>query len=103
MEKTPSVTMTRSARVRGGAELRLQVGHVGVAVAQPAGLAQPDAVDERGVVELVGDDGVLGAEQRLEHAAVGVEAGGVQDRGLGAEELRQPRLELACAASACRR
>ncbi len=33
--------------------------------------------------------------QRLEQAAVGVEAGGVEDRVLGAEECRQPPLELA--------
>ena len=94
MEKTPSVTMTRRRASAAATQLRLEVGHVGVAVAQPAGLAEPDAVDERGVVELVGDDRVLGAEQHLEDAAVGVEAGRVEDRRLGAEEVRQPRLEL---------
>ena len=38
--------------------------------------------------------GVLLAEQRLEQAAVGVEARGVEDRVLGAEELAELRLEL---------
>ena len=49
-------------------------------VAQPLGLAQPDAVDDRRVVQLVGDDRVLRAEQRLEEPAVGVEARRVEDR-----------------------
>ena len=75
-------------------QLLLEVGHVPVAVAQALRLAQPDAVDDRGVVELVGDDRVLGAEQHLEHAAVGVEAGREQDRGLGAEKRGELVLEL---------
>jgi hypothetical protein len=46
------------------------------------------------VVEGVGDHRVTVVEQRLEHAAVGVEARAVQDRVLLAEEVRQPRLQL---------
>ena len=38
---------------------------------------------------------VVGAEQRLEHAAVGVEAGGVEDRVLDAEEGGDAALQLA--------
>ena len=95
MEKTPSVTMIFGAgRPVAVLELGLQVGHVLVGVAEPLGLAQPDAVDDRRVVQLVGDDRVLRAEQRLEDAAVGVEAGGEQDGVLGAEELRDPALQL---------
>src|SRR5690606_41705066 len=52
------------------------------------------AVDDRGVVERVGDDRVLLAQQRLEQPAVGVEAGGVEDRVLGAEETGDGLLEL---------
>jgi hypothetical protein len=52
----------------------------------PLGLAEADAVDDRRVVERVGDDRVLLAEQRLEEAAVGVEAGPVEDGVLGPEE-----------------
>jgi hypothetical protein len=40
-------------------ELRLQVGHVGVGVDEALRLAQPHPVDDRGVVELVGDDPLL--------------------------------------------
>src|SRR5690606_20579280 len=57
-------------------ELLLQVGHVAVGVAVTLRLAQAHAVDDRGVVERVGDDRVPFAQQRLEQAAVGVEAGG---------------------------
>ena len=71
----------RAGRV-GRLELRLEVGHVGVPVAVALRLAEPDAVDDRGVVELVGDDRVLGAEQGLEQAAIGVEAGRIEDRVL---------------------
>jgi hypothetical protein len=65
-----------------------------VRVAVALGLAQADAVDDRGVVERVGDDRVVLAEQGLEQAAVGVEARAVEDRVLGAEEGRDRRLEL---------
>ena len=63
-------------------------------VAVPLGLAEPDAVDDGRVVQRVGDDRVLLVEERLEQAAVGVEAGRVEDRVLGPEEARDGRLEL---------
>lgn len=75
-------------------ELLLQVVHVAVGVAEPLGLGEADAVDDGGVVEGVGDDRVLRTEDGLEHAAVGVEAGGVEDRVLLAEERREPLLQL---------
>jgi hypothetical protein len=46
------------------------------------------------VVQRVGDDRVVLAQQRLEQAAVGVEGGGVEDGVLGAQEARQALLEL---------
>ena len=80
---------------RGGLlELRLEVAHVGVLVDEALRLAEANAVDDRGVVQLVGEDGVLGAQKGLEDAAVGVEARGVEDRVLHAEELRDPLLQL---------
>ncbi len=68
-------------------EAAFEVGHVAGLVTPPLCLAQPHAIDDRGVVQRVRDDRVLLAEQRLEHAAVGVEARRVQDRVLGAQEL----------------
>ena len=94
IEKTPSVAISWNRAPAGLLQLRLQVGHVVVLVAQPLGLAEPDAVDDRGVVQLVGDDRVLGAQDRLEQAAVGVPARGVEDRVLGAQELGDRPLEL---------
>src|SRR5690606_10915440 len=54
------------AALGGLLELPLQVRHVAVGVAEAAGLGQPDAVDDRRVVQRVGDHRVLRAEQRLE-------------------------------------
>ena len=84
-------------------ELGLQVGHVVVLVAEPLGLAEPHAVDDRGVVQFVGEDRVLLGEQRLEQPAVGVEAGDVEDAVGLAEELGDLLFEPACGRPACRR
>jgi hypothetical protein len=67
------------ARAGGSHELRLEVRHVAMAVAVARRLAQADAVDDGGVVQLVADHGILPVEQGLEQAGVGVEAGGIQD------------------------
>ena len=86
IEKTPSVAIIAEPGAGRLLELLFQVGHVVVLVAEPLGLAEPDAVDDAGVVQFVRDDGVLGAEKRLEQAAVGVEARRVEDRVVHAEE-----------------
>ena len=83
----------------GVLELGLQVGHVLVVVAETLCLAQPDAVDDRGMVELVGDDGIVGPQQHLEETTVGVEAGRVQDGVpvvgvVGVQELGDGPLQL---------
>ena len=74
-------------------ELRPQVSHVVVGIAVTAGLAQADAVDDAGVVERIADDGVIRTQQRLEQAAVRVEARWIQDSVLGAEERADAVLE----------
>ena len=68
-------------------ELGLEVVHVHVGVAEALRLREAHAVDDAGVVELVRDDGVFGAQQALEYAGVGVEAAGVQDRVFGLVEF----------------
>ena len=73
---------------------RQRTFHVLMLVSVLFGLAQPDAVDDGGVVELVREDGVLGAEDLLEEAGVGVEAAGVQDGVLAAVELGNLALEV---------
>ena len=77
------------------AELALERADVGVLVdGLAAGAGEADAVDDRGVVELVGEHpGALVAE-RVEQRLVRVPARRVGDRRLGAEELGQVPLEL---------
>ena len=79
------------ARGVGGLKLCLQVRHVVVLVAIALRLAEPHAVDDAGVVELVGNDRVFGAQQHFEQAPVGIEAGRVEDRVLEAEEPAEAR------------
>ena len=80
--------------VLGLFELGLQIGHVVVLVAEALRLAQTDAVDDAGVVQLVAQDRVLLAEQWFEQPAVGVEAGDVEDRVFLAEEVGDRLFEL---------
>ena len=75
-------------------EMLLQLGQVAIGVSQPPRLAEPDAVDDAGVIERVGNDRVLFAEHGFEQPAIGVPARGIQDGVFGAEEARQRRLEL---------
>mmetsp|Transcript_78788 Transcript_78788/g.219008 ORF Transcript_78788/g.219008 Transcript_78788/m.219008 type:complete len:389 (-) Transcript_78788:393-1559(-) len=74
-------------------EAALQVGQVVVLIAPALGLAQPDAIDDGGVVQCVADDGVLLAEQGLEQAAVGVEGRGIEDGVLAADEAGDALLQ----------
>ena len=83
------------ASVRRLVQSRLELVHVAVRVPEPTRLAEADPVDDRGVVQLVGDHGVPLVEQRLEDAAVGVEARAEQDRVVRAEERREALLQLA--------
>jgi len=75
-------------------ELLFEVAHIAVAEAETLRLAQADAVDDAGVVELVGDYCVLCREQGLEEARVGVEARAVEDGVFGAEEFGDLLFEL---------
>ena len=85
----------------------LQVGHLVVLVAPALGLAQANAVDDGGVVELVADDGVGLAQQRFEQTAVGVKSGRVQDGVFGAQESGQTGfqgfVQVLCAANEAHR
>jgi hypothetical protein len=105
MEKTPSVAImiVPGALGAGGLQLRLQIVHVGIGVAIAPRLAQADAVDDRGVVQRVGDHRVLGAQKRLEQPAIGIETGSEEDRVILAEVTCQPRPPAPGAGPACRR
>jgi len=73
--------------------LGLEITHVAVLVAIAGGLAQADAVDDRCVVQLIGDDRIVLAEEHFEYATIRVETRGEEDRRVGAEQLGNPRLE----------
>ena len=75
-------------------QFRLQIVHVAVAIAKALRLAEPDAVDDAGMIQLVGDDGVLRIQQRFEEPAVGVEAGAVEDGVFRAEKRAEPFFKL---------
>ena len=82
------------AGVVGLLQAILELVHVRIGEAVALRLAEADSVDDRGVVEAVGNDRVLLIEQRLEHPAIGVETGGEHDRVLLAQVLGDRLLEL---------
>ena len=75
--------------------MHLEIVHVAIAVAAALGLGEADAVDDRSMIEGVGNDGILGAEERLEHTAIGIETGGIKDAVLMLHIIGDPGLELA--------
>jgi len=46
-------------RVLRGAQLRFEIGHIAVSVTEPLRFAEPDAVDNAGVIQFVADHRVL--------------------------------------------
>ncbi len=79
--------VTRRARLF---QLRFEVVHIAVFIAIAFGFREPYAVDDARVVQFIGNDGILLVEQRFEKPAVRVEAGAIENRVLGAQEVRQP-------------
>ena len=75
-------------------ELSFEVGHIVVAVAIAAGLAQGDAVDDAGVVQFIRDGRIFFTEEGFEQAAVGVEAGGVENGVFCAQECAERLFQL---------
>ena len=72
----------------------LQVPHVLVLVAILLGLGESDPVDDGGVVELIGEDGVLGAADLLKQPRIGVKTGGIEDRVFASVEFGNLVLQL---------
>ncbi len=84
-------------------QLRFQIVHIAVAIAKALRLAQPDAIDDAGMIQFVGDDRVLRIQQRFKEAAVGIETGAIENRVFCAEKLAEPSFKLLVNRSACRR
>ena len=66
-----------------------------LAIAVALGLRETDAIDDRGMIEAVGNDRILFAEQRLENTAIGVEARRHKEFNPRAEIVGDLGLELA--------
>ena len=75
-------------------QVTLQVIHVLVLEDGPLGLGQPDAIDDRCVVQLVADDHVALLDQHLQDAQVGCEARLKDQRGLRVLEVGELALQL---------
>ena len=103
IENTPSVAISRTRHSRGLLEPRFQLVEIVVGVAQTLRLAQPDAVDDARVIQRVADHRILLIEQRLEQAAVRIEARRIEDRVFRAEKTAQALLQVLVDRSACRR
>ena len=87
MLNTPSVTISVLAYWPWSPEYLLQRGHIAVRVDAPGGLGKPDAVDDRGVVQLIADHQVAVVQERAEHRRVGGEAALEHQCRLGMFEL----------------
>jgi len=75
-------------------DLLAQIVRIGVAKAHDLRARQAAAIDDAGVVQLVGKDHVAFAHQRGNGRQVRGEAALESDRGLGAFELGQPSFQL---------
>ena len=94
IEKTPSVTI-REPRPAASRSPQARCSSVAVAVDEGLGPREPAAVDDAGVVELVGEDDLASAGEGGDRAHVGEVARAEQQRRLVALELGQPRLQPA--------
>ena len=72
----------------------LKVGHISIGIAITLSLTEAYAIDDRGVVQCVRNDGILIGEERLEYTTISVEAGSVEDCVLGLEVVRDGSLEF---------
>jgi hypothetical protein len=73
----------------------LEMVEIAVVVDEHVGAREPAAVDDRGVVELIGEHDVAGASERRGHADVGEVARAEQQRRLAALERGEALLEAA--------
>ena len=61
---------------------------------QPLGFCETNRVDNRGMIELVGDDRIFIGKKGLEEADVGHEAGRIEHRVLGADKIGNRTLQV---------
>ena len=71
-----------------------RTAHVSVLVSESCSAAEPDAVNDAGVVEFVRDDSVIAAQQCLKQTGVRVETARVQQGVVAPVKLRDTPLQL---------
>ena len=69
-------------------ELLLQVVHVTVSITVTHRLAKTHTIDDRRMVERIGDDGILFRQQRFKESTVGIKTSGIKDCVFRSEEIR---------------
>ena len=82
---------------RGGALVRQrrgEAGEIGMRDARVLRTGQATTVDQRGVVEFVGDQQIVAAQQRAQHAEVGRPAGGEQQHARPLHEVGELFFQL---------
>src|SRR5271163_4592093 len=75
-------------------QLRLQIRHVTITVTKFCRLAEPDAVDDAGMIQFVRDDSVFRLQDCLKQPAVGIEAGTIEDAVVRSQESAQSLFQL---------
>ena len=79
---------------RSLAQLRFEIGHVAVFVAEARRLAQANSINDARMIEFVGNDGVVLFEQRFKQSAVGVKARSVKYRVFRSQKGAKLGLQL---------
>lgn len=79
----------------GSLELFFEILEVVVCVAVSLRLAEADAINDGGVVERIGDDGIVSGEESFKKTAVGIEAGRVKDGIFSAKVFAEGLFKLA--------
>ena len=91
------------ARAARFLQLRLEVRHVVVLVTSALRFAETDAIDDRGVIQFIGNDGVLRTEQRFEQTAVRIERARDRESCLPSRGISSARPRVPCECPACRK
>ena len=75
-------------------KLTLEVFHIGIGIAITLSLAEAHTINNRSMIQSIGNDGIIGREQRFKHTTVGIETSCVENGILGLKELRDGSLKF---------
>ena len=68
-------------------KLLFQVGHIGIGITIPLCFAQTHTVNDRSMIERIGDYRIFVGKQWFEHTTVGIETGSIQNGVFSVEEF----------------